>query len=148
MANYVLGNYGRFPIAFERGEGSYLWSEEGRRYLDFSSEFAVCALGHSPMVMQEALRDQSAKLIHCSNLYHVRKQAELARFVVETMMGLPAKSSSATAGLRRTTDSSSSRENVPTTNTDLRRGATRSSPVINLFTEGRSAESRRRDSRR
>lgn len=91
MANYVLGNYGRFPIAFERGEGSYLWSEEGRRYLDFSSGVAVCALGHSPMVMQKALRDQSAKLIHCSNLYHVRKQAELARFVVETIMGLPGK---------------------------------------------------------
>lgn len=36
--------------------------------------------------MQNALREQSAKLIHCSNLYHVRKQAELARFVVETMM--------------------------------------------------------------
>lgn len=91
MSEYVLGNYGRFPIAFDRGEGSYLWSEEGRRYLDFSSGVAVCALGHSPGVMQDALREQSAKLIHCSNLYHVRKQAELARFVVETMMGIAGK---------------------------------------------------------
>lgn len=91
MSDYVLGNYGRFPISFERGEGSYLWSEEGRRYLDFSSGVAVCSLGHCPEVMQEALREQSAKLIHCSNLYHVRKQAELARFVVETMMGIPGK---------------------------------------------------------
>lgn len=48
MDEYVLGNYGRFPIAFARGEGAYLWSEEGRRYLDFSSGVAVCALGHSP----------------------------------------------------------------------------------------------------
>ncbi len=91
MDEYVLGNYGRFPIAFARGEGAYLWSEEGRRYLDFSSGVAVCALGHSPEVMQNALREQSAKLIHCSNLYHVRKQAELARFVVETMMQRPGK---------------------------------------------------------
>lgn len=91
MDEYVLGNYGRFPIAFSRGAGSYLWSEEGRRYLDFSSGVAVCALGHSPAVMQAALREQSAKLIHCSNLYHVREQAELARFVVETMMEAPGK---------------------------------------------------------
>jgi hypothetical protein len=55
MHDYVLGNYGRFPIAFSRGEGVWLWSEEGRRYLDFSSGVAVCALGHSPKVMVEAL---------------------------------------------------------------------------------------------
>jgi len=91
MDEYVLGNYGRFPIAFSRGEGAYLWSEEGRRYLDFSSGVAVCALGHSPEVMQKALREQSAKLIHCSNLYYIREQAELARFVVETMMEIPGK---------------------------------------------------------
>ncbi len=91
MDRYVLGNYGRFPIAFSRGEGSYLWSEEGRRYLDFSSGVAVCALGHCPPGMQEALRRQAAELIHCSNLYHVRAQAELARFVVETMMEIPGK---------------------------------------------------------
>lgn len=91
MDEYVLGNYGRFPIAFSRGEGSYLWSEEGRRYLDFSSGVAVCALGHSPAVMQAALREQSAKLIHCSNLYQVREQAELARFLVEMVMAAPGK---------------------------------------------------------
>lgn len=91
MDEYVLGNYGRFSIAFSRGEGSYLWSEEGRRYLDFSSGVAVCALGHSPAVMQAALREQSAKLIHCSNLYQVREQAELARFLVEMVMAAPGK---------------------------------------------------------
>lgn len=91
MHDYVLGNYGRFPIAFERGEGAWLWSEEGRRYLDFSSGVAVCALGHSPKVMVDALAAQGAKLIHCSNLYWVREQARLARFVVETMMERPGK---------------------------------------------------------
>jgi acetylornithine/succinyldiaminopimelate/putrescine aminotransferase len=91
MHDYVLGNYGRFPIAFSRGQGVWLWSEEGRRYLDFSSGVAVCALGHSPKVMVEALATQAAKLIHCSNLYWIREQAELARFVVETMMERPGK---------------------------------------------------------
>ena len=91
MHDYVLGTYGRFPIAFSRGEGVWLWSEEGRRYLDFSSGVAVCALGHSPKVMVEALATQAAKLIHCSNLYWIREQAELARFVVETMMEQPGK---------------------------------------------------------
>ncbi len=91
MHDYVLGNYGRFPIAFERGEGVWLWSEEGRRYLDFSSGAAVCALGHSPKVMVDALATQGAKLIHCSNLYWLREQARLARFVVETMMERPGK---------------------------------------------------------
>ncbi|MCB1202972.1 MAG: acetylornithine transaminase [Verrucomicrobiae bacterium] len=91
MHDYVLGNYGRFPIAFERGEGVWLWAEDGRRYLDFSSGVAVCALGHSPKVMVDALAKQAATLIHCSNLYWVRKQAELARFVVETIMGRAGK---------------------------------------------------------
>lgn len=91
MADYVLGNYGRFPIAFSRGEGASLWSEEGRRYLDFSSGVAVCSLGHSPAVMVEALSRQAAKLVHCSNLYWIREQGELARFVVETIMERPGK---------------------------------------------------------
>jgi acetylornithine/succinyldiaminopimelate/putrescine aminotransferase len=91
MRDYVLGNYGRFPIAFERGEGAWLWSEEGRRYLDFSGGVAVCSLGHSPKVMVDALATQAAKLIHCSNLYWVREQARLARFVVERMMERPGK---------------------------------------------------------
>ena len=83
---YLLGNYGRFPVAFERGEGGYLWDESGRRYLDFGTGIAVCSLGHSPQAMQAALSEQGGKLIHCSNLYQIRVQAELAKFVSETIM--------------------------------------------------------------
>ncbi|MDF1824572.1 MAG: acetylornithine/succinylornithine family transaminase [Verrucomicrobiales bacterium] len=83
---FVLGNYGRFPISFVRGEGSYLWDEEGRRYLDFVTGIAVCALGHCPEVMKRSLAEQGEKLIHVSNLYQIREQAELAQFVVERMM--------------------------------------------------------------
>lgn len=88
---FVLGNYGRFPISFVRGEGSYLWDEEGRRYLDFVTGIAVCALGHCPGVMKKALTEQGGKLIHVSNLYQIREQAELAEFVVEKMMERPGK---------------------------------------------------------
>ena len=83
---YVLGNYGRFPVAMSRGEGGYIFDEEGKRYLDFATGIAVCSLGHCPAVVSEALREQGDKLIHCSNLYLIREQAELARFVVEKMM--------------------------------------------------------------
>jgi len=88
---YLLGNYGRFDLAFSRGEGGCLWDESGRRYLDFATGIAVCSLGHCPPVMVEALTTQAARLIHCSNLYQIREQAELARFVVERMVGLPGK---------------------------------------------------------
>ena len=91
MNQFVLGNYGRFQVAFSHGEGSYLWDESGKKYLDFATGIAVCSLGHCPEVMAKALSDQSAKLIHCSNLYQIREQAELARFVVEKMMERPGK---------------------------------------------------------
>ena len=91
MNQFVLGNYGRFPVAFTRGEGGYLFDESGKKYLDFATGIAVCALGHCPEVMQKALAEQSAKLIHCSNLYQIREQAKLAKFVVETMMERPGK---------------------------------------------------------
>jgi len=83
---YVLGNYGRFPVAMSRGEGGYIFDEDGKRYLDFATGIAVCSLGHCPEVVSKALREQGDELIHCSNLYLIREQAELARFVVEKMM--------------------------------------------------------------
>lgn len=88
---FLLGNYGRFPVAFSRGEGGYIFDEEGNKFLDFATGIAVCSLGHCPPVMQKALTEQGGKLIHCSNLYHIREQAELGRFVVERMMERPGK---------------------------------------------------------
>lgn len=88
---YVLGNYGRFPISFTKGEGCWIEDEDGKRYLDFGSGIAVCSLGHAPECIQKALREQSAELIHCSNLYHIPQQAELAEFIVEKIVKLPGK---------------------------------------------------------
>lgn len=90
-AEFVLGNYGRFPLAFERGEGSWIWDEEGKKYLDFACGIAVCSLGHCPEVIQKALAEQGSKLIHCSNLYQIREQALLAKFLVTKVVGKPGK---------------------------------------------------------
>ena len=86
-AQFVLGNYGRFPIAFTHGKGSRIWDETGREYLDFGMGIAVCTLGHAHPEIQKVLADQAGKLIHCSNLYHIREQAELARYISEVVVG-------------------------------------------------------------
>ena len=88
---YLLGNYGRFPVSFTKGQGSWIWDDTGKKYLDFGMGIAVCSLGHSPPCIQDALTRQSAELIHCSNLYHIPRQAELAEFIVERVMQLPGK---------------------------------------------------------
>jgi len=88
---YVLPTYGRFPMVPVRGEGSYLWDETGKRYLDFCSGIAVCSLGHCHPKLVEAVSKQAATLMHVSNLYQPPAQAELAREIVECHVGLPGK---------------------------------------------------------
>ncbi|HIP97038.1 MAG TPA: aspartate aminotransferase family protein, partial [Anaerolineae bacterium] len=75
--------YKRPPFVIERGEGVYLYDTEGRRYLDFVGGIAVNALGYGPPEVLAAIRDQAAKLIHVSNLYHTIPHAELAKLLVE-----------------------------------------------------------------
>jgi acetylornithine/N-succinyldiaminopimelate aminotransferase len=81
--NYIFKTYGRFPIALERGIGCRVWDEDGKEYIDFVGGIAVCALGHCSPVVTEALIEQSRKLVHVSNLYYTRPQAELAKVLVE-----------------------------------------------------------------
>lgn len=69
--------------AFERGEGVYLHTDEGKSYLDFVAGIAVSALGHSHPEMVEALRDQAGKLWHTSNMFRVPAGEELARKMCE-----------------------------------------------------------------
>ena len=75
---YIAPTYGRAPLAFERGEGCFLISTTGERYLDFASGIAVNALGHSHPALVEALQDQAGKLWHTSNLYEIPHQRALA----------------------------------------------------------------------
>ena len=75
---HLMDTYARMPVAFERGEGAWLYDESGRRYLDAISGIAVCSLGHADPVLADALCDQARTLIHTANLGHVRMQERLA----------------------------------------------------------------------
>lgn len=91
FAHYVLPTYGRFPLVPVKGQGSYLWDDQGKRYLDFCTGIAVCSIGHCHPVLTSAIQEQCATLMHCSNLYQIPQQAELARVIVETHVKLPGK---------------------------------------------------------
>lgn len=73
-----MNTYKRLPVAFARGEGSWLWDTQGKRYLDALAGIAVCGLGHSHPRLVKALCDQAAALIHTSNLYEITRQEQLA----------------------------------------------------------------------
>lgn len=74
----VMNTYGRQPIAFERGEGPWLFDAQGKRYLDAISGIAVCGLGHAHPGVAKAISDQASKLMHTSNLYNISLQSQLA----------------------------------------------------------------------
>ncbi len=78
----VMATYARQDVVFERGEGSWLITPNGERYLDFGSGVAVNALGHTHPRLVEALTAQAAKLWHTSNLYRVAGQEALAERLV------------------------------------------------------------------
>src|SRR5918993_6133437 len=76
---YVARTYARIPIALVRGKGSRVWDADGKEYLDFLAGIAVNSLGHCHPAILRAIRQQSKKLLHVSNLYHILPQSELAR---------------------------------------------------------------------
>src|SRR5216684_6683317 len=78
-ADLLLHTYDRNQVLFKRGRGCYLYDEQGRRYLDFLSGIGVNALGYNHPAIRKALREQSSRLIHISNLFYHEHQAELAR---------------------------------------------------------------------
>jgi acetylornithine aminotransferase len=76
--SHVMNTYARQPVAFERGEGCWLWDANGKRYLDAMAGVAVCGLGHSHPKYVSALREQIGRLVHTSNLYQITLQEKLA----------------------------------------------------------------------
>src|SRR5262249_8599976 len=82
-AKYVIGNYARYPIGLVRGEGSYVWDIEGKRYLDFFPGWGCDLLGHCPPRVVEAVRDQVGKLIHVPNTWYTEAPGQLARALSE-----------------------------------------------------------------
>ncbi|MGD7654677.1 MAG: aspartate aminotransferase family protein [Verrucomicrobiales bacterium] len=88
---FVLPTYGRFPIVPVRGEGSRLWDDAGKSYLDFCMGIAVCSLGHCHPKVVSAIREQAGNLLHVSNLYQIPQQAELAEEIVTQHVKMPGK---------------------------------------------------------
>ncbi len=74
-----------------KGEGSYLYDTEGRRYVDFCAGIATCCLGHCNPIVVDALCKQAHELMHCSNLYGIAQQEELAGLIVNEMIGIPGR---------------------------------------------------------
>jgi acetylornithine/N-succinyldiaminopimelate aminotransferase len=77
-AKLLLQTYERNPLLFVAGQGVHLIDDQGNRYLDLLSGIGVNALGYSHPAIEQAIADQSTKLIHISNLYYHTGQAELA----------------------------------------------------------------------
>ena len=72
-----MQTYLRLPVAFERGDGAWLWDSEGRQYLDALSGIAVCGLGHAHPGVTAALQEQAGRLLHTSNVYRIPNQERL-----------------------------------------------------------------------
>jgi len=77
MQDHLMHTYLRLPVAFERGEGAWLWDTDGKRYLDALSGIAVCGLGHAHPAITAAIQTQAATLLHTSNLYRIPNQERL-----------------------------------------------------------------------
>lgn len=81
---YIIQTYGRYPVAFARGEGAHMWDVNGREYVDLLAGIAVTSLGHCHPELVDVLSTQMQALWHTSNLVYTEPQTELARRLVGT----------------------------------------------------------------
>jgi len=86
---FIIGTYKRYPLAINRAKGKYIWSEEGKKYLDFFSGLGVNNLGHCHPQILKAIRHQLLKHLHVSNVYYDRLQVELAEKLLK--LSIPGK---------------------------------------------------------
>lgn len=84
---YVIPNYGRYPVNLVRGEGSLIWDSEGNRYLDFFPGWGCNLLGHCPPQVVQAVQEQVATLIHVPNTWHMDVQGRWAQLLSERSFG-------------------------------------------------------------
>jgi predicted acetylornithine/succinylornithine family transaminase len=87
FAKYVVPNYTRYPLCLVRGEGSYVWDDQGRRYLDFFPGWGCNLLGHCPPRVVAAIQEQAAELIHVPNTWHTEAQGRWAKLLSERSFG-------------------------------------------------------------
>jgi len=83
----IATTYGRYPLVPVRGAGCKLWDADGKEYLDFLAGVAVNNLGHCHPAVVKALQEQAARLLHCSNYYHIPNQIELAEILCQHSFG-------------------------------------------------------------
>ena len=81
--NFVFQTYQRQGKAFVKGQGVFLWDEDGKKYIDFLAGIAVCGLGHCHPKITEAIQKQASTLVHVSNLFYTMPQADLASKLCE-----------------------------------------------------------------
>ncbi len=84
---FLMRTYRRSPVEFVRGEGALLWDSEGREYLDFMTGISVCSAGHCHPAVVEAVREQTGRLMHVSNLFYTEPMARLAERLAESSLG-------------------------------------------------------------
>jgi len=80
---YLMNTFGVRGVALKRGQGSRVWDQEGKAYLDFLSGISVNNLGHCHAKIVEAVRRQAGELLHCTNLYYIEPTARLAQTLAE-----------------------------------------------------------------
>ena len=83
MNENVLNVYNSLDMSFDHGDGVYLYTDDGTRYLDFTSGIGVTCLGHSHPALVSALREQAGKLWHCSNLFKIKEQEVVAKKITD-----------------------------------------------------------------
>jgi acetylornithine/N-succinyldiaminopimelate aminotransferase len=83
MDNHLMSTYKPLPVTFEKGDGIFLYDDQDRQYLDALCGISVTSLGHNHPAVTEAITRQAAKLLHTSNLYHIKNQKKLADLLCE-----------------------------------------------------------------
>jgi len=78
MTNTLMNTYGERNLTFVKGQGCWLWDNQGKKYLDALAGIAVCGVGHANPVVAKAIAEQAQTLVHTSNLYNIARQQELA----------------------------------------------------------------------
>ncbi|MCA9178360.1 MAG: aspartate aminotransferase family protein [Planctomycetales bacterium] len=84
---YVIPNYGRYPVNLARGEGSWVWDSEGDKYLDLFPGWGCNLLGHCPPRVVQAVQEQVATLIHVPNTWHMEAQGQWAKMLSDRSFG-------------------------------------------------------------
>ena len=83
LDRYVLPTYARTKVVLIHGDGVWVWDADGKKYLDFFGGLAVDNLGHAHPRIKKVLADQASHLLHCSNVFYIQEQAELAKRLVD-----------------------------------------------------------------